>query len=129
LFVALPGPRFDAHDFVTDAIAAGATGVVVARPMPTTPGGTVVILVDDTLAALQALAQAVRRASGARVVAITGSAGKTTTKEITAEFIEAAGVRVLRTRDNLNNHIGLPLTLLGMARGCDVAVVELGMNH
>lgn len=128
LFVALAGERFDAHDFIEEAVDAGATGLLVGRSMPV-GRGTAVIVVDDTLAALQALARAVRRASGARVVAITGSAGKTTTKEITADLIEAGGARVHRTQGNLNNHIGLPLTLIGMAAGCDVAVVELGMNH
>ncbi|MFO7300897.1 MAG: UDP-N-acetylmuramoyl-tripeptide--D-alanyl-D-alanine ligase [Acidobacteriota bacterium] len=128
LFVALAGERFDGHDFVDRAVDAGAAGLLVAR-LPAAPRDVAVIVVDDTLAALQALGRAVRRASGARVVAITGSAGKTTTKEITAELIAASGARVHRTRGNLNNHIGLPLTLIEMAPGCDVAVVELGMNH
>lgn len=127
LFIALSGDRFDAHEFVGQAVAAGATGVVVSRDVDARDAA--VILVDDTLAALQALGHFVRRASGARVVAITGSAGKTTTREITASLIEAGGARVHRTEQNYNNHIGLPLTLVGMARGCDVAVVELGMNH
>ena len=88
----------------------------------------VVIEVDDTIAALQALAQAVRRASGAKVVAITGSAGKTTTKEVTAEFL-AARYRVIRNRGNFNNHIGLPLSLIELRQRPEIAVVELGMNH
>ena len=86
------------------------------------------IEVDDTTAALQELAHAIRRESGARVVAITGSAGKTTTKEVTREFL-AARYRVVRNRGNLNNHIGLPLSLLELRQRPDVAVVELGMNH
>src|SRR2546421_12569866 len=86
------------------------------------------IAVDDTPAALQVLAHAVRIESGAKVVAITGSAGKTTTKEVTAEFLEAK-YRVIRNRGNFNNHIGLPLSLMDLRRRPDVAVVELGMNH
>src|SRR2546421_11134684 len=86
------------------------------------------IAVDDTPAALQVLAHAVRIESGTKVVAITGSAGKTTTKEITAEFL-GAKYRVIRNRGNLNNHIGLPLSLMELTAGPDVAVVELGMNH
>jgi len=87
-----------------------------------------VIEVEDTTSALQALSQAVRKTSGARVVAITGSAGKTTTKEITAEFL-GTKYRVIRNRGNLNNHIGLPLSLIELTARPDVAVVELGMNH
>ena len=84
--------------------------------------------VDDTTSALQALAHRVRRESGTTVVAITGSAGKTTTKEVTAEFLETR-YRVVRNRGNFNNHIGLPLSLIELRQRPDVAVVELGMNH
>jgi UDP-N-acetylmuramoyl-tripeptide--D-alanyl-D-alanine ligase len=134
VFVALPGARFDGHDFVPAALAAGTAGVVVERGRaghaPGTPaaGGAAVIEVDDTLTALQALARAVRRAAGSRVVAITGSTGKTTTKEAIAELL---GTRfsVVRNHGNLNNHIGLPLSLLQLRRRPEVAVMELGMNH
>jgi UDP-N-acetylmuramoyl-tripeptide--D-alanyl-D-alanine ligase len=88
----------------------------------------VTIAVDDTTAALQGLARAVRMASGTKVVAITGSAGKTTTKEVTAAFLETK-YHVMRNQGNLNNHIGLPLSLTGLTARPDVAVVELGMNH
>jgi UDP-N-acetylmuramoyl-tripeptide--D-alanyl-D-alanine ligase len=84
--------------------------------------------VSDTIAALQALGHHVRRASGTAVVAVTGSAGKSTTKEITAEFLSAR-YEVFRNRGNLNNHIGLPLSLLELRRRPDIGVVELGMNH
>jgi UDP-N-acetylmuramoyl-tripeptide--D-alanyl-D-alanine ligase len=86
------------------------------------------IVVPDTILALQSLANKVRRDSGAAVVAVTGSAGKSTTKEITAEFL-AARYRVFRNRGNLNNHIGLPLSLLELRAKPDIGVLELGMNH
>lgn len=128
LFLALRGDRFDAHDFLEVAVARGAAGLLVSTPCDGRPG-VAVIEVDDTLIALQDLARAVRRASGTRVVAITGSAGKTSTKEITADLLSAGGFRVHRNRGNLNNHIGLPLSLIEVASGADIAVVELGMNH
>lgn len=127
LFLALPGPTFDGHDFVAQVIANGAAGVLVSRP-PVDCGAATVILVPDTLQALQQLGHSVRVRSGAQVVAITGSAGKTTTKEATATFL-AAKYRVFRNEGNLNNHIGLPLSLLELRQGPDIAVVELGMNH
>jgi len=144
LYVGIVGVRFDGADFASAAVAAGAAGVVVARERARAavaepgerPGAVaavaevapVVIAVDDTTAALQALAHAVRTASGAKVVAITGSAGKTTTKEVAAEFLRAK-YRVIRNRGNFNNHIGLPLSLIELTARPDVAVVELGMNH
>lgn len=144
LYVGIRGERFDGSDFAGQAVAAGAAGVLVARgrgagvpggiaaserPAGSSPmGSAVVIEVDDTTAALQALAHRVRVESGTKVVAITGSAGKTTTKEVTAEFL-AARYDVVRNRGNLNNHIGLPLALTELRRRPDIAVVELGMNH
>ena len=135
LFVAIRGERFDGADFVPAALEAGAGGVVVGRgrsrelaPQSGGASGAVVIEVDDTTAALQALAQAVRRASGTKVVAITGSTGKTTTKEVTGEFL-AVRYRVVRNLGNFNNHIGLPLSLIELRRCPEIAVVELGMNH
>jgi UDP-N-acetylmuramoyl-tripeptide--D-alanyl-D-alanine ligase len=127
LFIALTGPNFDAHTFLPDVIARGAAGLVVSE-LPIIAGHAAVILVSDPLAALQRLGHEVRRRSGARVVAITGSAGKTTTKEATAACL-AARYRVYWNAGNLNNHIGLPLSLLELRHGPDVAVVELGMNH
>ena len=143
LFVAIRGERFDGHQFAGDVLARGAGGVLVdsaaaASVLPSARGkgdeaGTerpspVVIAVGDTTRALQDVAREVRRRSGARVIAITGSAGKTTTKEITAEFL-GARYRVFRNKGNLNNHIGLPLSLLELRSCPEVAVVELGMNH
>jgi len=126
LFFAIRGERFDGHDFIGDAVGAGAAGAVVSEsrefPEPS------LIVVSDTIRALQALAAHVRRESGSSVVAVTGSAGKSTTKEIAAEFLSAR-YRVFRNKGNLNNHIGLPLSLLELRHKPDVAVVELGMNH
>jgi UDP-N-acetylmuramoyl-tripeptide--D-alanyl-D-alanine ligase len=127
LFVALRGTRFDGHAFVADATARGAGGVLVADPVSPVPDVSVIV-VGDTLEALQRLGHEVRRQSGVRLVAITGSAGKTTTKEVTADLL-AERYRVFRNSGNLNNHVGLPLSLTGLAAGFDVAVVELGMNH
>src|SRR5882672_6501641 len=115
------------------ALAEGSGGSTAARSA--SGGGkalagrnAVVIEVDDTTVALQALAHAVRRESGTKVVAITGSAGKTTTKEVTSEFL-ASRYRVVRNRGNFNNHIGLPLSLIELRQRPEIAVVELGMNH
>ena len=129
LFVAIRGERFDGADFAAAALRSGAAGVVVPRGRASgSSPPAAVIEVEDTTAALQALAHAVRVDSGARVVAITGSAGKTTTKEITAEFL-ASRYRVIRNRGNFNNHIGLPLSLLELRWRPEIAVVELGMSH
>src|SRR5688572_31616760 len=127
LFIALAGPNFDAHTFLPDVIARGAAGLLVSEP-PIIAGHAAVIVVEEPLAALQRLGHEVRRRSGARVVAITGSAGKTTTKEATAACL-AARFRVYWNAGNLNNHIGLPLPLVELRHGPDVAVVELGMKH
>jgi UDP-N-acetylmuramoyl-tripeptide--D-alanyl-D-alanine ligase len=130
LFVGVRGERFDGAAFAGAAVAAGAAGVVVpiggSRDLKET--AATAIEVEDTTAALQALARVIRRESGTRVVAITGSAGKTTTKEVTAEFLSTK-YAVVRNRGNFNNHIGLPLSLVDLRRRPDVAVVELGMNH
>jgi UDP-N-acetylmuramoyl-tripeptide--D-alanyl-D-alanine ligase len=143
LYVGIRGERFDGAEFAAAAIEAGAAGVVVprgwtaavAQPFRAADTGlkpratsAVVIEVDDTTVALQALAHGIRREAGTKVVAITGSAGKTTTKEVTSEFLEAR-YRVVRNRGNFNNHIGLPLSLIELRLRPEIAVVELGMNH
>ena len=142
LFVAIRGERFNGALFAAAAIESGAAGVVVPRgwyvitdnrsasDRSASPSGepSVVIEVDDTTVALQALAHGIRRESGTRVVAITGSAGKTTTKEVTSEFLEMR-YRVVRNRGNFNNHIGLPLSLIELRQRPEIAVVELGMSH
>jgi UDP-N-acetylmuramoyl-tripeptide--D-alanyl-D-alanine ligase len=134
-FVAIRGERFDGHQFVGDVLARGASGVLLDTVPGNVPhradGATdspVVIRAKDTTVALQDVARHVRRRAGCKVVAITGSAGKTTTKEVTAELL-GARFKVFRNKGNLNNHIGLPLSLLQLRDRPDVAVVELGMNH
>jgi UDP-N-acetylmuramoyl-tripeptide--D-alanyl-D-alanine ligase len=133
LFIAIRGERFDGAQFAAEAIDKGAAGIVVDRSAAgwsatAVAERAVVIVVDDTIAALQALAGTIRRESGTKVVAITGSAGKTTTKEMTSELLSLRH-RVIRNRGNLNNHIGLPLSLVDLRQRPDIAVVELGMNH
>jgi|Deesub1362A_J573_1020465.scaffolds.fasta_scaffold00070_48 UDP-N-acetylmuramoyl-tripeptide--D-alanyl-D-alanine ligase len=126
LFFALRGARFDGHDFVRQAIAAGAAGLVVSREVAVPPD-VPVLRVEDTLRALQELARVNRRRCGLPVVAVTGSTGKTTTKDLVTAVL-ATRLRVLATRENLNNEIGLPLTLLEIGPVHQVAVVELGMR-
>jgi UDP-N-acetylmuramoyl-tripeptide--D-alanyl-D-alanine ligase len=132
LFVALRGERFDAHHFVAEAAGAGAAGVVVERvPADLEPlDDLTVLVVRDTLRALQDLAADLRHRLAPCVLAVTGSNGKTTTKEMLAEILAAAGgaAGVLKTQVNLNNLIGVPLTLLRLAGGEHHAVVEMGMN-
>jgi UDP-N-acetylmuramoyl-tripeptide--D-alanyl-D-alanine ligase len=129
LFVALKGPRFDGHSFVEEVLGRGAAGAIVeAAGSQKQDPAYGVIVVADTLRALQELAHGVRMAAGTRVIAITGSAGKTTTKETIAEML-ATRYRVVKNKGNLNNHIGLPLSLMQLRTKPDVAVMELGMNH
>jgi len=101
LFVAVAGPRFDGHDFVADAVARGAAAILVHRDVPTPPG-VPVVRVADTTRALADLARQVRRSAAIPIVCITGSAGKTTTKNMTAAILETRGP-ALRTEGNLNN--------------------------
>jgi UDP-N-acetylmuramoyl-tripeptide--D-alanyl-D-alanine ligase len=127
LYVALQGERFDGHDFVGDAVGAGATGVVVSHPVAG-EGRAILYPVADTLVALGRLAAHRRRALAARVVAITGSSGKTSTKDFVRAALSDAH-RVHATPGNLNNRVGVPLTLLSAPDGADVLVVELGTNE
>ena len=127
LFFAIVAKR-DGHDFAA-AAKRRAAGLVVSRPVALgDDNDAFVIEVADTTRALQDLAKHVRRESRARVVAITGSAGKTTTKDAIAELI-GSRFKVVKNAGNLNNHLGLPLSLLELRHGADVAVMELGMNH
>jgi UDP-N-acetylmuramoyl-tripeptide--D-alanyl-D-alanine ligase len=126
LFVAIAGPRFDGHDFVAAAAAAGASAALVHRDVAV-PEGVTILRVADTTAALADLARHVRLAADIPVVGITGSAGKTTTKDMTAALLAGRGA-VLKTEGNLNNQYGLPLTLLQLRPDHWAAVLELGMS-
>jgi UDP-N-acetylmuramoyl-tripeptide--D-alanyl-D-alanine ligase len=131
LFVAIAGPRHDGHQYVESALQAGALAAVVAEARLAGYAASVrgrLIGVPDTLVALQDLARAVRRAWGRRIAAVTGSVGKTTTKEILAALL-GAKFRVLKSEGNLNNEYGLPLALLRLEPEDEAAVVELGMSH
>ena len=125
LFFAIPGPSRDGHDFVNDALKRGAAAAVVRESHP---GIGPLIRVKDTAAALSSLAARARRHWNGRVVAVTGSAGKTTTKDATASLL-AGFLRVAKSRGNLNNQYGLPLSLLRLPSRAEVAVVEIGINH
>jgi len=125
-FVALRGPRFDAHDFLPQALKLGAGFVVANQGRGRGLKGTV-IEVDDTLDALGRLAADWRRRFDVRVIGVTGSVGKSTTKEMTAAVLGAAGT-ALKNTGNLNNRIGLPQTLFGLNRSHDFAVLEMGCN-
>ena len=129
VFFALAGERFDAHDFVEDVLAAGATAVLVSHEDCAALKGA--LKVDDTLAALQKLAKAWRENVNPFVFGITGSSGKTTVKEMLAGVLRHrfGDEAVLATAGNFNNHIGLPLTLLKLNEKHRYAVIEMGMNH
>src|SRR5882762_4253391 len=131
LFVAIHGPRHNGHSFIVAALDAGALAGVVAQDRMAgfaEPVRSKLLAVGDTLAALQRLAQAVRTRWGRRLAGVTGSAGKTTTKEILAALL-ASRFSVLKSEGNLNNEYGLPLQLLRLDDSDEAAVVELGMSH
>ena len=127
-FFALRGERFDANDFAAQAISAGASIVVVERWTGPDPGNAAVVRVPDSLAALQRFAAWYRRQRELPVVGITGSNGKTSTKDFTAAVLGRA-YSVCATRGNLNNHIGVPLSVLSLEESHGAAVFEMGMNH
>jgi len=126
LFVALSGER-DGHDFVSEALAKGAAGALVSRPISGPMEGRLLV-VADTLAALARLGAASRARSRAKIVAVTGSVGKTTAKEMLRTGLSTFG-RVHAAEASFNNHIGVPLTLARMKRDTDFGVFEIGMNH
>lgn len=125
LFIALKGERFDAHDFAADAVQAGAGVLLVSRQLPVSVPQ---VVVADTRLALGQLAAWVRQQVPARIVALTGSSGKTSVKEMTAAILRQGG-NTLYTAGNLNNDIGVPLTLLRLTPEYEYAVIELGANH
>ncbi len=129
LFFAVKGERLDGHDYVEGALEAGAVAAVVSKEqLPRYAARVNLLAVTDTLVALQTLGAAVRRRWGKHLVAVTGSTGKTTTKDGIAHLL-AARYRVLKSKGNLNNQFGLPLQLLRLEPEHDIAVVELGMSQ
>ncbi len=130
LFVAIHGPRNDGHDYVADVLESGGLAAVVAEPVVSRYPGWLqdrCITVPDTLTAFHDLARAVRKEWGKKICGITGSVGKTTTKEILAALL-AAKLRVLKTEGNFNNEYGLPLTIFRLEPEHDAAVLEMGMS-
>ncbi|MCM3126258.1 UDP-N-acetylmuramoyl-tripeptide--D-alanyl-D-alanine ligase [Paenibacillus sp. MER 78] len=126
LFVPLAGERFDGHEYAAECLAAGAVGIMWQKDHGTPPEGPVIV-VEDTLLALQELSAAYLRESGASVVAITGSNGKTTTKDMVYSLLSTT-YKVHKTQGNFNNHIGLPLTILDMPQDTQITVLEMGMS-
>ncbi len=128
LFVALRGPNHDGHDFVEAAFARGAAAAMVDRPVPGLPAQMSLLRVGDTLAGLAALGEFARARSAARIVAVTGSVGKTGTKEALRLALGACG-RTFASAGSFNNHWGVPLSLARMPPDAAYGVFELGMNH
>ena len=129
LFFALRGPNYDGHAYASKVFAQGAVAVVVDRELDgsSAPPGRV-LRVEDSLQALQQLGARARESWGGRVVAVTGSAGKTTTKDLIAEMLSEQYL-TSKSQGNLNNHIGVPLSLLRIDDAAQIAVIEMGMNH
>jgi len=128
VFVAIRGERFDGHTFVSEAFARGAAAAVVSSGADLDDAVGPTLLVEDTVTALQDLSAWYRSRFEPTLVAVTGTNGKTTTKDMIAGALSTR-MTTLKTEGNFNNHIGVPLTLLRLAREHDAAVVEMGMNH
>lgn len=126
-FLALSGENFDGHCFLEQAVRVGAAGAIVSKPV-SLPAGFVLLQVNDTLEALQQIAARYRASLAIQIVGVTGSNGKTSTKDLTAAVLDQK-FSVLKTEGNFNNHVGLPLTLLRADKSHQVGVIELGMNH
>ena len=125
LFIAMPGTVYDGHKFVAGAFAAGAAGAIVSQPVDGPH-----VLVEDTAKALEDLGRASRERSKARIVGVTGSVGKTSTKEaLFAALDRVSGGKAHRSVKSYNNHTGVPLSLARMPRDAEFAVLEMGMNN
>ncbi len=129
-FVAIEGPRQDGHRFIGEALRKGAAAVIHSSPLaePVPAGSAVLIRVADTTAALKTLGRLVRQRWGGRLIAVTGSMGKTTTRQFAAAILRRRH-STLESPGNLNNQYGVPLALLGLRPGHERAVLELAMNH
>lgn len=128
LFIAIKGEHFDGHHFVKQALEQGAVAAVVSHIPDNVPDGAPLLVVDDTFKALEGLGRYARKRTHAKVIAVTGSVGKTSTKEMLKVTLEPQG-NVYATTGNLNNHLGVPLSLARMPKNTDFGVFELGMNH
>lgn len=128
LFVAIKGETFDGHDFVAQALNAGAAGALVSHVPQGLEGDGRLLVVRDTVRALEALGRAARARSKAKIIGVTGSVGKTGCKEMLRTALGAVG-DVFASAGNLNNHYGVPLNLCNLPADCDYAVFEMGMNH
>ncbi|HYG88869.1 MAG TPA: UDP-N-acetylmuramoylalanyl-D-glutamyl-2,6-diaminopimelate--D-alanyl-D-alanine ligase [Azospirillum sp.] len=128
LFVAIQGPNFDGHEFVAQALASGACAAMVSRVPAGVAADAPLLIVEETLAALTDLGRAARARTQARVIGVTGSVGKTGTKEALRHCLSAQG-RTFATEGSLNNHWGVPLSLARMPQDSEYAIFELGMNH
>lgn len=127
LFVPFKGEKVDGHKYVEEAIKKGAGAALWQKDVPNPPQGLPLLIVDDCLAALQELARKYRKELSVKVVGITGSNGKTTTKDMTSSLLSLK-YKVQKTEGNYNNHLGLPLTVLGLNEDTEIAVLEMGMS-
>ena len=126
LFIPLRGEQVDGHDYVEKAISGGAAAALWQRDVPNPPTNLPIIMVENTEVALQELARAYRKQLKVKVIGVTGSNGKTTTKDMTAALLGTT-YKVHKTSGNYNNHLGLPLTILSISEDTDVAVLEMGI--
>ena len=126
LFFALSGPNFNGNEFALQALDKGASAVIIDQDIPTTDDR--ILRVDDSLKSLQELATAHRTTLGTTILALTGSNGKTTTKELIYAVIKE-DLNTVATKGNLNNQIGVPLTLLSLKKDTEIGIVEMGANH
>lgn len=127
LFIPFKGERTDGHQYVADAIKQGAAAAFWQKDVPNPPVNLPLIFVDDSLAAIQTLAKSYLQQLKVKVVGITGSNGKTSTKDMTTSLLSLK-YKVQKTEGNYNNHLGLPLTVLGLEEDTDIAVLEMGMS-
>jgi len=127
LFVPFKGDHSDGHRFVKDAIKMGAAAALWQKDVPNPPTDLPILVVDDTLIALQELARSYRNELNVKVIGITGSNGKTTVKDMTANLL-ALQYKVQKTEGNYNNHLGLPLTILSLEEDTEIAILEMGMS-
>lgn len=127
LYVPIQGERFDGHSFVSSALSNGAAATLWKRDRPNPPADMPVIFVEDTLQALQQFAQSYRNQLNVKVIGVTGSNGKTSTKDILTSIL-AEKFKVQKTEGNFNNHIGMPLTILRLKEDTEMAVLEMGMS-